>query len=72
MQKISNLFDLLVKKGANKQYGGENVTQLEHAIQCAELAEKNNKSEKFIVFIISVFVLFSKLFLISGTIPAIS
>ena len=48
MQKISNLFDLLVKKGANKQYGGENVTQLEHAIQCAELAEKNNKSEKFI------------------------
>ena len=48
MQKISDLFTLLNIKGSKKQYDGENVTQLEHAIQCAELAEKNNKNERFI------------------------
>ena len=48
MQKISDLFTLLNVKGSKKKYYGENVTQLEHAIQCAELAEKNKKTEKFI------------------------
>ena len=42
-EKIVNyLLDLLETKGADIQYGNENVTQLEHALQCAELAEQNN------------------------------
>ena len=35
-------------KGNNIQYGNESVTQLEHALQCAELAEKNNFSKEII------------------------
>ena len=45
---VSNLLHLLEKKGSNIQYGNENVTQLEHALQCAELAEKNNFSKEII------------------------
>ena len=41
---ISDIFHMLKTKGANLQYGNEDVTQLEHALQCAELAEKNNFS----------------------------
>ena len=41
---ISNIFHMLKTKGGNIQYGGENVTQLEHALQCAELAEQKNCS----------------------------
>ena len=37
---VSKLLYLLESKGSNIQYGNENVTQLEHALQCAELAEK--------------------------------
>ncbi len=36
----SFLLNLLQTKGNDLQYGNENVTQLEHALQCAELTEK--------------------------------
>ena len=44
----SILLNLLKTKGSNLQYGNENVTQLEHALQCAELTEKNNCSKEII------------------------
>ena len=42
---VDYLLELLEKKGSDIQYGNEDVTQLEHALQCAELAEQNNKSD---------------------------
>ena len=45
---VNELLNLLKIKGADIQYGNEDVTQLEHALQCAELAEQNNKSDAFI------------------------
>ena len=45
---VAHLLNLLETKGSNIQYGNENVTQLEHALQCAELAEKNNFSKEII------------------------
>ena len=45
---VTKLLDLLETKGNNIQYGNENVTQLEHALQCAELAEINNFSKEII------------------------
>ena len=45
---VDYLLELLEKKGSDIQYGNEDVTQLEHALQCAELAEQNNKSDAFI------------------------
>tara|TARA_B100000676_G_scaffold158924_1_gene156587 strand:- start:116 stop:670 length:555 start_codon:yes stop_codon:yes gene_type:complete len=45
---VNKLLNLLKKKGAEIQYGNEDVTQLEHALQCAELAEKNNFSKEII------------------------
>ena len=42
----SFLLNLLQTKGSDLQYGNENVTQLEHALQCAELTEKNNCSKE--------------------------
>ena len=39
---VSYIIDLLKVKGADIQYGNEDVTQLEHALQCAELAEQHN------------------------------
>ena len=39
---VDYLLDLLKTKGADIQYGNEDVTQLEHALQCAELAEQHN------------------------------
>ena len=45
---VTILLNLLETKGSNIQYGNENVTQLEHALQCAELAEKNNFSKEII------------------------
>ena len=45
---VSKLLYLLESKGSNIQYGNENVTQLEHALQCAELAEINNFSKEII------------------------
>ena len=44
----SILLNLLQTKGIDHQYGNENVTQLEHALQCAELTEKNNCSTEII------------------------
>ena len=45
---VSKILKLLETKGKDLQYGNENVTQLEHALQCAELAEKNNFSKEII------------------------
>ena len=45
---VDYLLELLEKKGSDIQYGNEDVTQLEHALQCAELAEQHNKSDAFI------------------------
>ena len=45
---VDYLLELLEKKGSDIQYGNEDVTQLEHALQCAELAEESNKSDAFI------------------------
>ena len=39
---VSYIIDLLKVKGADIQYGNEDVTQLEHALQCAGLAEQHN------------------------------
>ena len=33
---VDYLLELLEKKGSDIQYGNEDVTQLEHALQCAE------------------------------------
>ncbi len=43
-QEILNLF----KENGGSMYGGEEVTQLEHAIQCAELARQSNASNELI------------------------
>jgi phosphonate degradation associated HDIG domain protein len=40
MEPIDRLFDLL-ERGAARLYGGETVSQLEHALQCATLAEES-------------------------------
>ncbi|MBI28880.1 MAG: hdig domain protein [Pelagibacteraceae bacterium] len=45
---ISEIFSLFENKGSILKYGNENVTQLEHALQCAELVEKNNFSKEII------------------------
>ncbi|WP_417848447.1 phosphonate degradation HD-domain oxygenase [Thalassoglobus sp.] len=45
---IRELLDLFERHG-NSQYGGENVTQLEHALQAATLAEEENASPELIV-----------------------
>ena len=45
---VSKILGLLETKGKDLQYGNENVTQLEHALQWAELAEKNNFSKEII------------------------
>lgn len=43
-QQILNLFE----ENGGSMYGGEEVTQLEHAIQCAQLARQNNASNELI------------------------
>ena len=45
---IAHLLNLLKTKGSDLQYGNEDVTQLEHALQCAELTEKNNFTKEII------------------------
>jgi phosphonate degradation associated HDIG domain protein len=42
---VDYLINLLETKGSNMIYGGEKISQLEHALQCAELAEKNKLSK---------------------------
>ncbi len=41
---VSYIINLLQTKGSDIQYGNEDVTQLEHALQCAELAEQHKLS----------------------------
>ena len=45
---VSYIFNLLKIKGSNLQYGNEHVTQLEHALQCAELTEQSDHSKEMI------------------------
>lgn len=46
---VSYIINLLRTKGADIQYGNEDVTQLEHALQCADLAEKHKLTNSTIV-----------------------
>lgn len=46
-EKFTAVFDILATKG-HEQYGGEAVTQLEHALQCAMLAEKAQATPELI------------------------
>ena len=43
-QEIINLFE----KNGSSMYGGEAVTQLEHALQAATLAKNNNATDELI------------------------
>ena len=43
-QQILSLF----KKNGSSMYGGEAVTQLEYALQCAELARQHNATNDLI------------------------
>ena len=45
---VEYLINLLNVKGAELQYGGEGVSQLEHALQCADIAEQYNGSKEMI------------------------
>ena len=45
---LNDISNLLIAHGSN-QYGGEAVSQLEHALQCAYLAERAEESEETIV-----------------------
>lgn len=42
MSSVSRILELYSKYGST-DYIGENITQIEHALQCAELAEKDNR-----------------------------
>ena len=48
MDKIKSIKDLLQESGAHR-YGGEPVSQLEHALQCAHLAESEQAPDELIV-----------------------
>ena len=45
---LTNIIEILSTKGY-KQYGTEAVSQLEHALQCATLAEQNNATSELII-----------------------
>ena len=45
---VANIITTLSTKG-HEQYGTEAVSQLEHALQCATLAEKNNSTSELII-----------------------
>lgn len=47
-KKIDDILEILVSRG-NEQYGMEAVSQLEHALQCAVLAEKANATPELII-----------------------
>ncbi len=47
MNTIDDVLNLLASHGAS-MYGGEAVTQLEHALQCATLAEESGASESLV------------------------
>ena len=42
-----NITQLLTSKG-QQQYGGEAVSQLQHALQCATLAQENGATDELI------------------------
>lgn len=44
---LESILQLLATKG-NAQYGGEAISQLEHALQCAMIAEKNDRNPELI------------------------
>ncbi|MEL7417041.1 MAG: hypothetical protein AAGK10_00450, partial [Cyanobacteria bacterium J06555_3] len=44
---LTRIVDILLTKG-DAQYGMETVSQLEHALQCATLAQTNNSSPELI------------------------
>lgn len=44
---VQQIVELLERRG-DSQYGGESVSQLEHALQCAKLAEDENASTELI------------------------
>lgn len=48
MSKLDEILNLFQSRG-DSQYGGENVTQEEHALQCAALAETEKASPELIV-----------------------
>ncbi len=48
MRNLNPVLDLLGRAGAHR-YGGERVSQLEHALQCAHLAEQENAADELIV-----------------------
>lgn len=48
MSIVKGIFDLLIEEG-NKDYIGENVTQIEHMIQAGLIAEKKNYNPKKII-----------------------
>ena len=48
MTDMDRLFRLLEEKGGAR-YGGEQVNQLEHALQCALLAERSQSSDSLII-----------------------
>jgi phosphonate degradation associated HDIG domain protein len=45
---VLSILELLKTKGSSIQYGNEDVTQLDHALQCAQLAEINKLSKETI------------------------
>jgi predicted HD phosphohydrolase len=47
MQKIADVKDVLTKTGGER-YGGEAISQLQHALQCASLAEAAHASPALI------------------------
>ncbi|MDJ0594797.1 MAG: HD domain-containing protein [Pleurocapsa sp. MO_226.B13] len=47
-QKLDDLLEIVVSRG-NEQYGMEAVSQLEHALQCAILAEQANATPELII-----------------------
>ena len=47
-RRLKSVFEILSTKG-HEQYGQEAVSQLEHALQCATLAETNNSSPELII-----------------------
>jgi phosphonate degradation associated HDIG domain protein len=48
MGEIHNVIELLQQAGAHR-YGGEAVNQLEHALQCAQLAEADSVAPELVV-----------------------
>ena len=51
LRTISSVSEVLAlfEKGGHSEYGGEEVTQLQHALQTAQLAEKENSPVELVV-----------------------